>query len=367
MGWLEHAFDAVGGARRVRAGLGIALAVGSVALGLRWLLGPAGTAPVHVLFAGEGWEVVGTQDTGPGAAAIEVPHGRFSEIMIFHGSRGEGADRPQIATVKGNGYVRLALPGGEWGTSFVMPGYWSVDRYYHNAKITHLDVAAASPLELVLRGRLVDDAANWRADDLEIVLRPPSNGTVEMDVRFQALAAREFRIDANRLLIHEGFKPVQFSSMYIDGTYHDADTAGYVDTTGRVVAATPGDRPGRFLFGDPKPLGPGRALWLENRRPGYRDTPTAYVRLAATMDPGRFTPQGFWFPTKDPNDDNVALALHDDAVQPRYDARTPIGRYEHTLGVVAPGPVPRVARLPDRVRLDLAWNFPIGGDPWPWK
>ena len=81
--------------------------------------------PIDILLAQGAWKVQGAEDTGPGAVEMTTAQGAFSEVKISHRGR-------QIFTLKGNGYMRAALPGQVWGTSFVLAGYWSEGNYYHN-------------------------------------------------------------------------------------------------------------------------------------------------------------------------------------------------------------------------------------------
>ena len=119
----------------------------------------------------------------------------------------------------------------DWGTSFVLPGYWSQGRYFHNPRITRASFDLNEKGELRLKGAFEDQNGNFVADDFEIVFSMAPQGEATMKVSFTVKAKKDFTLDPERLRNHDGFRIAQFSSMNV-GTEHDADMAEYEDKTG---------------------------------------------------------------------------------------------------------------------------------------
>ncbi len=283
----------------------------------------------RTIFRQGSWNVLGTRDTGPASEKIRTSAGLHSEIKIVNG-------RHQIFSVKGNGFLRGTLPGMDWGTSFVLPGYWSQGRYFHNPRITHASFDLDEKGELRLKGVFEDQNGNFVADDFEVVFSTAPRGEALMKVSFTMKAKKDFTLDQERLRNHDGFRFAQFSSMFSSmnvGSVHDADTAEYEDETGERIE-TKLENKNQFIFSEPRPLGPARTFYLKNKNPvSGRNNPTTYIRLAESMDPSQFTPQGWVTESQDVNDDNVGGWIHFDAAKAYYRSGEKIGRFDFVLGI----------------------------------
>lgn len=277
------------------------------------------------IFRQGNWTVLGARDTGPASAKIRTSAGSPSEIKIVNG-------RHQIFSVKGNGFLRGTLPGMDWGTSFVLPGYWSQGRYFHNPRITRASFDLNEKGELRLKGAFEDQNGNFVADDFEIVFSMAPQGEATMKVSFTVKAKKDFTLDPERLRNHDGFRIAQFSSMNV-GTEHDADMAEYEDKTGERHEIKLENK-NQFIFHNPRPFGSERTFYLKNKNPVHgRNNPTTSIRLAESMDPSQFTPQGWITKSKDVNDDNVGGWIHFDAAETGYRRGETIGRFEFVLGI----------------------------------
>ncbi|PIQ86362.1 MAG: hypothetical protein COV74_05040 [Candidatus Omnitrophica bacterium CG11_big_fil_rev_8_21_14_0_20_45_26] len=282
------------------------------------------------------WRVIGTSDTGPEARQVQLldQNKGFTEVKIMHRAKA-GAAASQIFSMKGNGYLRSTLPGLDWGTSFVTPGYWVNGEYLHNAKITQGTFEFGEDGKPVFRGRLVDDKANFEARDFTIVFDVLNETTAEMHVSMTLKALKSFTLDRNRVLEHQAFRIGQFSSNDVEST-HDATAAKYVNSEGRAVKSST-KKNDQFIFNRLQSLGKDGTIYLENARPlPGRNAPTTYIRLGNGMNPADFTPQGWVARSDDPDADNVGLWLNDDRAE-SFKAGDDIGRYEFTLGATSKG------------------------------
>ncbi|MBI1977655.1 MAG: glycogen/starch synthase, partial [Candidatus Omnitrophica bacterium] len=286
------------------------------------------------------WRVLGASDTGLAQEAIQVGNGRFTEIKVLH--KGD-----QIYSVKGNGFLRGMLPLDfpglpndrrlDWGTSFVLPGYWSGDgAYHHNPRIVNATFDIENGL-VVMKGVLRDLKGNFEAHDFRIVLHPPDpNQGAVMEVSFTLKALKNFQIDPTRLRNHEGFKIAQFSSMNI-GRAHDADFATYEDEAGNLARSSLNKR-NQLVFNNPRSLGKKGIVYFANEQPSEgRYRPTTYLRFAEDMNSSQFTPQGWVEASNDVNDDNVGVWIHAGTAKGAYRKDETILRAHYFLGVIPPG------------------------------
>ncbi|OGX04885.1 MAG: hypothetical protein A3G87_04510 [Omnitrophica bacterium RIFCSPLOWO2_12_FULL_50_11] len=307
------------------------------------------------------WKIQGAADTGLDQSMIQIGSKHFSEVQLFFLNPRSG-QHEQIISVQGNGFVRAVAYDGvgkpiTWGTSFITPGYWTGDRYYHNSLITKADFAYdASKRMLMLKGNLVDQGENFVARDFTLVFGAPTReGITPIEVSFTLKALRDFEIDRERQLRHEGFKIMQFSSMNI-GDVYDADTAVYWDSEANEITASLAKR-NAFVFDDPKPVGSEGVLVLANARlrPERIRSNTAFQLLQAHRGGKRvvLTPQGYVNISDDPNDDNVNVWINDDTVQ-RFTSQETIGAYRYRLFVTPPGKPSRPKkRLPQPSRSEV--------------
>jgi|GEM_PF-4002801 len=271
----------------------------------------------NVLIRQNDWRVEGSFDTGPDSADMLVnmkgDKRSFSELTFAVG-------KEQIFSVKGNGYFRIRQPGKEWGTSFVLPGYWSGGRYFHNPRISDVQVSLAGE-DIVIEGKMTDIQGKIGAQNLRMVLHKDGR----IDVSFTLTALQDITFDADRLKNGEGLRVIQMSSMNI-GTTWDADKVVYTDATGQRREATA--KPGELTFPQTAPIKEGTPVLLLNTepRPG-RPTGSMYV-LPYFPAVG----QGYATASTDPNDDNWTLQLQPIDVRPSYGAGKEIGTFRFTVG-----------------------------------
>ena len=297
----------------------------------------------RTIFAAKDWKIIGAADSGPGGRPIQTPYGIFTEIKIVY--KGD-----QIFSVKGNGYLRGVLPTNyrgpneervDWGTSFVLPGYWSGGAYHHNPRLTRAKFGALSDGTVVLTGTLEDEKGNLQAGDFKIIFRKPLKESVEAEVSFTLKAKRNFSIDADRIAKHEGLKVLQFSSMNI-GAAHDADFAVYQGENEAMVRSPTAGK-NRFIIPQSQPLDQG-LVYLTNEKPsswGYR--PTVFIQMLPDSTPADFSAQGWISESSNPNDDNLGVWIHyDGAKKTSYQKRETIVRVHAVLGTTRPG-LPLVA------------------------
>ncbi|MBU9888751.1 MAG: GDP-mannose 4,6-dehydratase [Candidatus Omnitrophica bacterium] len=295
-----------------------------------------------IIFESGNWKIWGTRDTGPEARIVKTPRGNFSEFKVVYRN-------DQLFSVKGNGYLRSVLPSSyrgpkgekvDWGTSFVLPGYWSNGVYHHNPKITQAEIREGPDGTVTLKGVMEDQAGNWVAKDLAITFRKPMAESVEAEISFTQTAQKSFSVDAARAGDGEGWKVLQFSSMNI-GTAHDADFVMYRDKDGQMASqAVAGEN--KLIFEKAQPLG-GSPVYLANQKPSpWGNRPTTFIQMMPDSSPGVFSAQGWVARSSDPNDDNLGVWVHLDGVKNSYQAGETIARVHAVLGTTRPG-LPLVA------------------------
>jgi hypothetical protein len=255
-----------------------------------------------------------------------------------------GLGWPAIAVIYNTGYVRLTPPGQPFATSFILgPAYWdSSNNYFHNIQISRIeiDTSSANPygaLRLTIFARDYG-ASIWPAYRLDITyqitLLEPERSATSMAVSTTYQVANSFALSERRQASHEGFKWVQFSSMYIDNTYHDSDSVRYVDVNGVLRGADFADVGcNAVVFSSPTPLS-GTNRWILVRHQdnaGWQgNTPNTFVLVNNTTVASTIIPQGYVACTTDPNDDNVGVWLNDETA-PLSFSQGDSGRIAFTL------------------------------------
>ena len=275
---------------------------------------PAGTAE---------WSFeVGHANIPEGDVRIKVNDGdeqAGSYLAIHHRSAG-GTSWPACFAIYSSGYFRLAPvtdKATSFGTSIVLgPSYWSAYRYFHNPKLDSVRVEGSlqdsEVLEITATGRLGAMDVEYR-----IRLHRPSDQATTCDVTETGKWVDETVLDSSKKVTHQAFKIVQFSSMYLDGTYHDANFARYIGRDGYVAADL--TNPDALVFTDPLPM---REPWLEvahTDKEGWQGaTPSVCVTLRGNSFAPEFTPQGWVAATNNQNDDNVGIWLNWDKAPMRF-------------------------------------------------
>jgi len=236
-------------------------------------------------------------------------------------------DWPEIAVIYNTGYVRLTPFRLPYGSSFILgPAYWdSSGSYTHIIQISRIDITTPSgtsdgPIELKIYARDFNSSRwpDYRMDiAYQITLPVPSSDSTQMVVTESFTVANGFSLSASRQASHEGFKWLQFSSMYIDSTYHDSDGALYVGTDEKIRVAnfSPGVCNGT-IFPSPSKLS-SNTPWVEvlhrNDESWQGNTPNTIFQLTSPGFANRTIAQGYIVCTSDPNDDNVGVWVNDEA------------------------------------------------------
>ena len=234
------------------------------------------------------------------------------------GHKVEGANSwPTVAAIYASGYIRLKEcrePDVNFGTSFVLgPAYWEGGIYHHHPQIREAYIntggASTSPLSLEIIAEMEHLNITYN-----ILMSEPIREVMELDVEQIFEVANPFVLDESRFENHEGFKLVQFSSMYIDDYYHDSDRIKYVDETGKPVTVKFQEiGKDRFIFDDPQKLGRNWFGCVHSDDEGWQgNTPNCMILLDDPLLATECTPQGWIRDTSDPNDDNVGLWIHFD-------------------------------------------------------
>lgn len=280
-----------------------------------------------------GWiiEACATDPSVPTSMAVTIdgvaqPQAAF--VRISHRSQLDPGI-PQIAVIYASGYVRLKQnadpnPPIPFGTSFVLgPAYWPDETtYHHNPQLLSLQIDTSGLPEGPLRMQ-----ASGRNQDFDVAytlsLPAPQDRQTRLHVQQTYTATTDITIDPTRRAEQQGFKLVQFSSMFIndDGpceggqtACHDADTIRFIGNDlarhERQLAAVTSSA---FILTTTVPLG---NTWLDllhsDNESWQGNTPNARIVLDALPADRTITPQGWLEATNNPNDDNVGVWLHDD-------------------------------------------------------
>lgn len=263
----------------------------------------------------EAWSYeVGHANIPEGDAVINVSGGpdQTGTYLAVHHKTSSERSWPATFAVYSSGYIRLTPVADEaipFGTSVVLgPAYWSGDVYFHNPKIAGIRVAGdlqdAEVLTITAIGQLGDMDVEYT-----IRLHEPNDKVASCDVAQRAKWRDSAILNADRNLAHEAFKIVQFSSMFFDSTYHDADSVAYIGSNGYVSAEFA--NMSALVFSDPLPL---KEPWLEvahSDDEGWQGpTPSVSVMLSDSVDVSEYTPQGWVTHTDNQNDDNVGVWLN---------------------------------------------------------
>lgn len=210
---------------------------------------------------------------------------------VFYGS---GRNFPQVAALhRDSGYFRLNYgPGSAWGTSVVLlPTVWKkgADRPDQGAPVT-VEPGAMDGEDLLLAF-----SASIAGLEVQGQLRfsPPERDALSVSVAVSV----QGDVDLDEARPYDTFKPVMLSSMHIGAGTWDAQSA-FVESR---VFPIPGKR---WMFQPPLA---GRVFGLRggvSRWQKRGSAPTIEIALN-----GEMTITGWVDPTpsRDPNDDNIAL------------------------------------------------------------
>lgn len=277
------------------------------------------------------------------ATEIEVrvdnsSHGKAAGVVIYHKSESSNKVR-QVAVIYSSGYLRLkqnaeaSLPN-PFGGSFVLgPAYnGSTENstnysYYNNPTLHLLEINTSK-----LRNNSVIMRAYGRNQEFDVVydmLLLPSDPETKVHVTQNYTARANITIDSAARTRHEGFRLVQYSTMFIpmgrecdigNSDCHDSDAARYNDTSMKTRQVEFKDlMPDSVIFEDPLPLADrwldllhmDNESWQRNiERTG--NTPNLRILLDELPEDRTLTPQGWINDTVNHTHDNVGLWIHDD-------------------------------------------------------
>ena len=240
-------------------------------------------------------------------------------VAIYHRTT-DGTSWPAVMSVYSSGYMRLTPAYAKpvpFGTSIVLgPSYRSGGQYYHNLQVKSVTVEGNMASDDRLTMVVVGTVGALDVSSTIVVERPTTAG-IRCLVSSRAKWREDTAIDQVALAKHEGFKVMQFSSMYNDGNYHDADFVHYQGQTGYVKSQLLNSD--GFILHDQLPL---QEPWLElghSDAEGWQGaTPTLRITMTDPATASAFTPCGWVTASTDENNDNVGLWLHWDEVASGY-------------------------------------------------
>jgi hypothetical protein len=264
--------------------------------------------------------------------------GRYSELKIYYEM--SEADAPQVFSVKGTGAMRATLPPpGEFGGTFYATGYWDCEAgFLQGMRFQKLDIRLdpRDPAVLRMKGK-ASNQNTLRAPDFTIRVLPVGAESLTAKVSYRLIATRDFCVDSNRQVLHEGFRAARIASNYLSGDTHDSDQARYVNSELMKHCAGLQNQNG-FIFANPLPMGQAR-LFLVHADDEPRATPTLRIRFSKP-GPAAITPQGYVTESQDQNDDNVDLWENWENAGASYTSGQLVGRFLYDLEATAPMPLP---------------------------
>jgi hypothetical protein len=319
-------------------------------LGLFAVLSPKVLADTNLVFEG-GWVVDGTDDTGTNASDITMSvngHavGAFSELLVSYDVGDTGV--VAVATVKGSGEIRLALPPpGVFGGSFYTTGYWDCDAgFVPGLSITKLDVRerGGRVKELMFRGT-VSNLVSMTAKNFIITMYPPQLDSFRADVSYTLFATTNFCVDQVTHTNQDDFEVARMASNYISTNVNENDETRYFKQTEhdcyvyfcitkrKSFCNTLTNQDG-FVIDDPPRLGEG-LVDLVHSQDLPAETPTLSVRFI-TPPAGQIEPQGYVTSSADPTAQNVSFWGNWVRARSQYRKRQVVGRFSYTLEVDSP-------------------------------
>ncbi len=290
---------------------------------------PLDNSVEQTIFSGDPWWInrsPGPACQSPMSVYVDGVYKGTTFLLKFGHLHGSGF--PEIAAIYNTGYLRLTPPGLPYGTSFVLgPAYWtSGGSYVHNVQISRIDIqTTGDALQLTIQARDYDPARwpNYRlAVTYQITFPGPTANATQMAVTQSFQVAAPFSISAQRQAEHQGFKWVQFSSMYLNSVYHDSDSLLYTASDETIVyVPLSGMACDTLLFGEPGVLSASNP-WVEMFHGddlGWQgNTPNTVVFLNSPGSAGQSSVQAVVNcpddpNVPDPNDDNIGAWINHEA------------------------------------------------------
>jgi hypothetical protein len=262
--------------------------------------------------------------------------GKMAFIKIFHKSDNyDGA--PEVAILYASGYIRLKQNADPkltipFGGSFVLgPAYngsnstYKDYKYNNSPQLDRLEIDTSQLPKLPLKMKALGSNRDFNVT-YDIMMPMPTDQLTRLHVNQTYIANDNITINKTAKQKHEGFKLVQFSSMFINENAtcdlgkkdcHDTNAARYMGSKLVETAFKDLTLPS-FIFDNPQNLSQPwlDLLHLDNDSWHYNgvnisgNTPNLRIILDEINE--GLIPQGWIRDTTNPNDDNVGLWIHDD-------------------------------------------------------
>ena len=317
-----------------------------------------------LLYEKDGWQIFGNDYDINVKKAMEVvldgfSHGDMIRVTVKHQSENSGI--PEVAVIYASGYIKLKQnadpkPYLHFGGSFVLgPAYNGTNdtseayMYNNSPQLDRIEINTSqlpdSPLILKASGSNRDFGVAY-----EMFMPKPTDELTRLHVNQTYVANENITINQTARDKHEGFKIVQFSSMFIneggkcknstncsDTTLaptidcHDSNAARYMGNVLIETAFKNLTLPS-FIFNKPVPM---TEFWLDllhtDNESWQGNTPNLRIELDSSYDGGIFVPQGWIQDDVCPSNDNVGLWIHDDAAASMNWSKGQEGRISYWL------------------------------------
>jgi hypothetical protein len=291
-----------------------------------------------------GWAIWANFSDSHVGSTMKVTDGKNSTsnvsfIKIVHVSQKDPQRFPEVAIIYASGYIKLKQNADPnltipFGGSFVLgPAYngsnSTSDKYLYNNSpmINHLEIDTSLLPELPLKLKATGTNRDFNVT-YDIVMPKPTDLLTKLHVNQTYKATDNITISKTARQKHEGFKLVQFSSMFINENAscdrgnkdcHDNNAARYAGNN-LVEKAFRDLILSSFIFGNPQNLSrPWLDLlhtdndsWHNNKVNVSGNTPNLRIVIDNVSEESILVPQGWINKTTNPNDDNVGLWIHDD-------------------------------------------------------
>jgi len=317
----------------------------------------------RLLYEKDGWQIFGNDSDINVKQKMEivldgVSQGDMIRATVKHRSKNSGF--PEVAVIYASGYIKLKQnadpkPYLRFGGSFVLgPAYNGTNdtseayMYNNSPQLDRLEINTS----LLPKSPLIMKAFGLNRDFrvvYEMQMPTPTDELTSLHVNQTYVAKENITISQFSRQKHEGFKIVQFSSMFINeggkcknASCHDVNAAPETDCHDSNAARYLGEvliekafrnlTLSNFMFDNPTPM---TQLWLDllhtDNESWQGNTPNLRIQLDDQYDGAIFVPQG-WIQDDDcPSNDNVGLWIHDDGAASMNWSKGQEGRISYRL------------------------------------
>lgn len=291
----------------------------------------------------------------------DISYGNMSGILISHSSESNRLRIPTVAAIYASGYVKLKQNADPRATiplasSFVLgPAYngtndtYEAYMYNNSPQLDRIEINTSqlpdSPLILKASGSNRDFGVAY-----EMFMPKPTDELTRLHVNQTYVANENITINQTARDKHEGFKIVQFSSMFVNEggkcknsdncsdinaapttDCHDSNAARYLGGV-LIKAVFRNLTLPSFIFDDPKPM---TEFWLDllhtDNESWQGNTPNLRIELDDPYDGGIFVPQGWIQKDECPRNDSVGLWIHDNGTASMNWSKGQEGRISYWL------------------------------------